>query len=168
MSLTWLVLGALVGAVASLARGSVFQIVTDATAGAIVLAVPGLLLGLMGADLKGGCVGATGGLLAFGLAGIFSNGPIAPASLQLMVVFGALLGATMLIYIRTALRMYEMLGSSAWRLISRLRGAEKAAHRVDYSVSRHQSPRYSDGYVRRYLMIRARRRQPVLLQSRVR
>jgi hypothetical protein len=131
MSFAWLVLGALVGSIDGLGSQHLGQIVTGVISGTIVLAVPGLFLGLIGGDVKGSFVGAAGGLLGCLISELIPGVSVPPLGVHLMVVFGALAGASFLLYLQTAVWTYGMIWHTAYRLIGGAPVLEKALSRCD-------------------------------------
>jgi hypothetical protein len=109
MFLTWLFLGAVIGVIAGLGKGGGFQIVCMMIGGMVVLPIVGLFLGLIGGDPKGSVTGAAGGLLGCGIIGFFGESPIQPQAMNLVVVFGALAGATGFLFVRLMLWKYGMI-----------------------------------------------------------
>jgi hypothetical protein len=138
MALNWLVLGASVGLIGNLYAGQISQIIAGMIAGMIVLAVPGLVLGLLGGDVVGSYVGAAGGFLGCWISGLDSPIAMPPAGVQLMTIFGALIGATLLTYLRTVIWAYGKLGMAAWRLMRRVPAFERVFSHPDRSGSRPQ------------------------------
>src|SRR5208337_2370704 len=63
MSLTWLIVGATIGAMGGLRTGRLVELASGVLGGMIVLPIAGALLGLIGGDAKGSVVGAVGGLM---------------------------------------------------------------------------------------------------------
>jgi len=97
MSLTWLVIGAMVGAIGGARSGSAIELISGVIGGVIVLPVVGVFLGTIKGDAMGSVVGAAGGLLGCWLARPTRGIPPDPLNVEVVVVFGALLGATCLL-----------------------------------------------------------------------
>jgi hypothetical protein len=97
--LTWLLLGAIVGAFGGLGTYSAIAIVSGMIGGMIVLPVAGLAIGVLGGDIKGTFVGAAGGVLGCCLCSCITGDSIHTTTLQLSVIFGALAGATFSLYL---------------------------------------------------------------------
>jgi hypothetical protein len=127
MVVAWLVLGAVVGGSGSLCNEGPFQTAVGIVAGMFVLPVPGLFLGLIGGDVKGSFVGAAGGILGCWLSGLASAAPIQVPSMKVMMVFGALAGATFVIYLRLGRWMYGTTLRRTWQLIGGTRAIDKVA-----------------------------------------
>jgi len=100
MSLTWLVIGAMVGAIGGARSGSAIELISGVIGGVIVLPVVGVFLGTIKGDAMGSVVGAAGGLLGCWLARPTRGIPPDPLNVEVVVVFGALLGATCLLYLQ--------------------------------------------------------------------
>ena len=99
MFLTWLIIGAMVGAIGGVRSGSASQLVSGVIGGVIVLPVVGVFLGLIKGDAKGSFVGAAGGLLGCLLAKPTRGISLDPLTVEVVIIFGALLGATCLLYL---------------------------------------------------------------------
>jgi hypothetical protein len=117
MSLTWLGVGALVGAIGGLRSGSVIELVSGLLGGMVVLPIAGAFLGLIGGDPVGSMVGALGGLLGCWLSlpvnGIAVDTPIT----RFVVLFASLAGATVFLYVRLKFWIYEKFCLIAWKVI---------------------------------------------------
>jgi hypothetical protein len=109
MFLTWLLLGAVIGAIAGLGKGGGILIVCMMIGGMAVLPIAGVLLGLVGGDAKGSIAGAAGGLLGCGIAGCFGGVTIQPQAMNVIVIFCALLGATAFLFVRFLFWKYRMM-----------------------------------------------------------
>jgi hypothetical protein len=109
MFFTWLFLGALIGVIGGLGQGGGIQIVCMMIGGMAVLPIAGVLLGLIGGDAKGSVAGAAGGLLGCRIAGCFGAVPIQPQAMNVIVIFGALVGATGFLFVRFLLWKYGMM-----------------------------------------------------------
>jgi hypothetical protein len=109
MSLTWLFLGAVIGVFNGLdtARGP--EIVAMMLGGMIVLPIPGVLLGLIGADARGSLGGAVAGLAGCWLGTGGDATAVAPQIMGVMVVIGALWGATGFLFVRFLRWKYTMI-----------------------------------------------------------
>ncbi len=119
MSLTWLIVGVMVGAIGGLPTGRLVELASGVIGGMIVLPIAGVLLGLIGGDAKGSVVGAVGGLMGCWLAkptGVIS---IDAVSVQVVVIFGALAGATCVLYLRCVRWSYGILFRRAGQLVDR-------------------------------------------------
>jgi hypothetical protein len=126
MSFNWIILGAVVGQIGSLRSDALVQCIACVLSGMIVFAIPGLCLGLIGGDVKGSYIGAAGGFLGCWFCELTRGVSIPSPSLQIMVVFGALAGATCVLYLRTAVWTYGIFARRAFRLIGRIPGLGSA------------------------------------------
>jgi hypothetical protein len=144
MSLTWLLLGAVIGVVNGLAKGSGPAVIFMMLGGMMVLPVLGLLLGLIGGDATGSVVGAAGGLLGSWLAGPVGAPAIHPEAMSLIIMIGALLGATGLLFVRVLRWQYTMI----FRGIRWLAGVTPVAGRASAFARRLASPRHVASYPR--------------------
>jgi hypothetical protein len=77
--------------------------------GMTVLAIPGIVLGLIGGDVRGSFVGATGAYLACLTSKSVGASPIDPPLIGAMVIYGALLGATALLFARFIVWKYGVI-----------------------------------------------------------
>ena len=109
MFFTWLFLGALIGVIGGLEVGGGIQIVCMMIGGMAVLPIVGVFLGLIGGDAKGSVAGAAGGLLGCSIAGCFGDVQIQPQATNVIVIFGALVGATGFLFVRFLLWKYGMM-----------------------------------------------------------
>jgi len=109
MSLTWLIVGAVVGLIDGLEKERVSALIASMLGGMIVLPVLGVFLGLIGGDLKGTIAGAGGGIIACLLVGPGGLGTSTALLSTFMVIFGGLIGATFFPYVRMALRTYGLI-----------------------------------------------------------
>jgi hypothetical protein len=141
MFLNWVILGALVGPIGNLQSAPYAHIFAGAISGMIVLAIPGLCLGLIGGDVKGSYVGAAGAYLGCWFGELTEGVSIPSTGIQVMVVFGALAGATFLIYLRTAFWTYGMIARGAFRLLGRVPALERS-HSRTVVESAHGSPKF--------------------------
>lgn len=116
MSLTWLIVGAMIGAIGGLRTGRLVELASGVLGGMIVLPIAGVLLGLIGGDVKGSVVGAVGGLMGCWLAKPTGGISIDAVSVEVVVVFGALVGATCLLYLQLVRWSYGILLRRACRL----------------------------------------------------
>jgi hypothetical protein len=114
---TWLLLGALVGAIGVLATHSAIMVISGMIAGMILLPVPGLAIGVLGGDIKGTLVGAAGGLLGCWFSSCFTGHAIQAPTLQLSVLFGALVGATFSLYLMMKIWTYTIIYGMARSLL---------------------------------------------------
>lgn len=109
MVLTWLALGAAIGLIGGSGTVSVIGVASSVLSGMIILPIPGVLLGLIGGDVKGSVVGATGGLMGCWLAKPTGGISIDAVSMEVVVIFGALAGATCVRYLRFVRWSYGIL-----------------------------------------------------------
>jgi hypothetical protein len=117
MSLAWLFLGAIVGVFNGLENDRGSEIAAMMLGGMIVLPVPGLLLGLIGGDAIGSLGGAAAGLFGCWLADYGGPATIQPQGFGVVVVIGALAGATGFLFLRFLIWKYTMIfGAIAWFL----------------------------------------------------
>jgi len=126
---TWLFLGAVIGVIEGLAKGGGTQIVYLMISGMMVLSLLGALLGLIGGDAKGSVIGAAGGQLGCGIAGCFDAVPIQAQTLNVIVIFGAIAGATGFLFVRFLLWKYGMM----FRAICRVIGVTPVAYEFQRS-----------------------------------
>src|SRR5215467_12072405 len=94
MALTWLVLGAYIGASGAAAQAGPIEILAMMIGGMAVFPIVGVVLGLIGADARGSVVGVAGGLLGGRLAEVISTTAIPTPVLSMSTVAGGLFGAT--------------------------------------------------------------------------
>jgi len=118
MSLTWLIVGAVFGLIGGLENARVSEMIASMLGGMIVLPVLGVLLGLVGGDLKGTIIGAGGGIIACLLVGPGGLGTSTALGGGFMVIFGGLIGATFFPYVRLALWTYGMIIRTIWAWFS--------------------------------------------------
>jgi hypothetical protein len=142
MSLTWLFLGAAIGAIGGMGKGGGVQVVFTMIGGMAVLPIPGVLLGLIGGDPKGSLAGAAGGLLGCGIAGCLGQVPIQPQAIDVIVTFAALVGATAFLFVRFLLWKYGLI----FRTICWLTGITPASSKVCALASRFPIPNRLIGY----------------------
>jgi hypothetical protein len=133
MSTAWLVVGALVGLIGS-GSAQTAQTAAGMLAAMIVLAIPGLVLGLIGADVTGTYVGAAGGLLGSWLSWLKDGVAVPAPEVNLMVVFGALAGATCVLYLRIVRQAVGTLSGRACQLIAFAAAPARELHRSDRLV----------------------------------
>jgi hypothetical protein len=140
MSLTWLAVGALVGALGGLRSGSSVELVSGVVGGMVVLPFAGAFLGVIGGDAGGSLVGAVGGLLGSWLASPISGIVVDAPTAKFMVLFGALAGATCLLYFHIQYWIYVTLFASIWRAIARIPALDRTSPRSvrGASLSRRQ------------------------------
>ena len=117
MSLTWLIVGAMIGAIGGLRTGRLVELASGVLGGMIVLPIAGVLLGLIGGDAKGSVVGAVGGLMGCWLAKPTGGISIDAVSMEVVVVFGALVGATCLLYLQFVRWSYGILLRRACQMV---------------------------------------------------
>lgn len=108
MSLTWLFLGAVVGALNGLDNGGEIGLIAMMIGGMISLPIVGLFLGLIGGDARGSVAGAMGALIGCWLARAVGGPAIPPAGMGLAVVFCALVGATGFLFLRFLVWKYTI------------------------------------------------------------
>jgi hypothetical protein len=135
MSLAWLAVGALVGAIGGLRSGSVIELVSGVLGGMVVLPIAGAFLGLLGGDAGGSLVGALGGLLGSWLAGPISGVAVDAPTMRFLVLLSSLVGATCLLYLHIQLWIYEKLSATAWKCIGRIDAATGTSARGFPSTS---------------------------------
>jgi hypothetical protein len=123
LSLTWLMIGALIGLVGVERKGGVIEIACMLISGMIVLTIPGMLLGVIGADARGSVVGVSGGLLSCWLAKFGGGVALQPHVIGAVVIFSGLLGATCFLFVRILFWKYRMM----FRCISWLTGISPPA-----------------------------------------
>ena len=109
MFFTWLFLGALIGVIGGLGQGGGIQIVCMMIGGMAVLPIAGVVLGLIGGDAKGSVAGDAGRLLGCWIAGCCGAVPVQPQAMNVIVTFGALVGATGFLFVRFLLWKYGMM-----------------------------------------------------------
>jgi hypothetical protein len=117
MSLTWLIVGAMIGAIGGLRTGRLVELASGVLGGMIVLPIAGVLLGLIGGDAKGSVVGAVGGLMGCWLAKPTGGISIDAVSVEVVAVFGALVGATCLLYLQFVRWSYGILLRRACQMV---------------------------------------------------
>jgi len=142
MSVNWLILGALIGAIGSLHSAPIAQILIGALSGMIVFAIPGACLGLIGGDVKGSYVGAAGGYLGCWFSELTRGLSIPAPGVQVMVIFGALAGATCFLYLRTAVWTYSTMARATFVLIGGVPFIEWSSSRPGQRTSANTSPRF--------------------------
>jgi hypothetical protein len=109
LSLTWLFLGAVIGVVNGQETGGGVEIVCMMIGGMIALAIPGLVLGVIGGDPRGSIAGAAVGLLGCSLAKLGGSVAIEPPVMSTIVILAGLLGATALLFMRFLFWKYRMI-----------------------------------------------------------
>jgi hypothetical protein len=117
MSLTWLIVGAMIGAIGGLRTGRLVELASGVLGGMIVLPIAGVLLGLIGGDAKGSVVGAVGGMMGCWLAKPTGGISIDAVSVEVVVVFAALVGATCLLYLQFVRWSYGILLRRACQMV---------------------------------------------------
>jgi hypothetical protein len=115
--LTWLFLGAVIGAFNGQETGGSVEIVCMMIGGMIVLTIPGIFLGVIGGDARGSVVGAAGGLLGCWSAELSGAMAIQPFVIGAIAILGGLLGATGILFIRFLFWKYRMIFRSICWLI---------------------------------------------------
>jgi hypothetical protein len=116
MSLTWLLLGGVIGAIGSRTTDTMIGFVSSILGGMIVLLFAGMFLGLIGGDVKGTPVGAAGALFGCWLSQYGGTAALDPLGMKFMVLVGALAGATCFLYLRLILWTYKTVFRTAYRL----------------------------------------------------
>jgi hypothetical protein len=109
LSLTWLIIGALIGLVGVERKGGLTEIVSMLISGMIVLTIPGMLLGVIGGDARGSVVGVCGGLLSCWLAKLIGSVAVQPHVIGVVIIFSGLLGATGFLFVRLFFWKYRMI-----------------------------------------------------------
>ena len=123
VSLTWLIVGAMIGAIGGLRTGRLVELASGVLGGMIVLPIAGVLLGLIGGDAKGSVVGAVGGMMGCWLAKPTGGISIDAVSVEVVVVFAALVGATCLLYLQFVRWSYGILLRRACQMVGGAFGA---------------------------------------------
>jgi hypothetical protein len=113
MSLTWLFLGAVIGVFNGLDPGGAPAIVSMMLGGMIVMPIPGAFLGLIGGDARGSLGGSAASLLGWWIAHLGGAPALQPQVMSVIVVIGALGGATGFLFLRFLLWKYTMIFSAA-------------------------------------------------------
>jgi hypothetical protein len=109
MSLTWLFLGAVIGVLNGLEKSSGGDIVFMMLGGMVVLSILGLFLGIIGGDASGSVFGAAAGVLVCWFVGPFGAHGNHPGAMSVIIMIGALAGATGLLFVRFLLWKYAMI-----------------------------------------------------------
>lgn len=109
LSLTWLVIGALIGVVGVERQGGSIEMVCMMIGGMIVLTIPGMLLGVIGADARGSIIGVSFGLLGCWLAQLGGAMAMQRQVMGVVVIFSGLLGATCFLFVRILFWRYHMM-----------------------------------------------------------
>ena len=109
LSLTWLLIGGLIGVVGVERKGGGIEIVSMLISGMIVLTIPGMLLGVIGGDARGSVVGVCGGLLSCWIAKLAGAVAVQPHVIGVVVIFSGLLGATGFLFVRLLFWKYRMI-----------------------------------------------------------
>lgn len=138
MSLNWLFIGAMVGAVGGLRSGVLIDLVSGVIGGVIVLPVVGFFLGLIGGDAMGSVVGAVGGLLGCWLAMPTGGILLDPLKVEVVVVFGALIGATCFLYLQLVCWSYGILFRRVCGLVGGALVSSRASALTGYFGSTHE------------------------------
>jgi hypothetical protein len=116
-SLSWMILGALVGGMGGIRNGVQLELVSSTLGGMILLPVVGVVLGLIGGDCIGSLVGGAGGLLGSTLSRMTTGSVVDIMGMQFLIVFGALAGATCILYLRAVLWSLEIFRRGAAQLL---------------------------------------------------
>jgi hypothetical protein len=116
-SLSWMILGALVGGMGGIRNGVQLELVSSTLGGMILLPVVGVVLGLIGGDCIGSLVGGAGGLLGSILSRMTTGSVVDVMGMQFLIVFGALAGATCILYLRAVLWSLEIFRRGATQLL---------------------------------------------------
>ncbi len=135
MFFTWLFLGALIGVIGGLGMGGGIQIVCMMIAGMVVLPIVGVVVGLIGGDSKGSVAGAACGLLGCSLVGCFGAVPIQPEATNVILVFGALVGATGFQFARFLLWKYVMMFRAICWVVSVTPSSAKAGTQMNSLIT---------------------------------
>jgi hypothetical protein len=143
MSLTWLFLGAIIGVNGGQGKGGGIQIACMMIGGMMVLSIAGVLLGLVGGDAKGSVAGAAGGLLGSWIAGCFGAVPIQPQALNVIVIFGALVGATGFLFVRFLVWKYGLMFRTIRWVIGVTPSSGKARALAGLALMPNRPTRYS-------------------------
>jgi hypothetical protein len=148
LSLTWLFIGALIGAVGVERKSGGIEIVYTMIGGMIVLTILGILLGVIGGDARGSVVGVFGGIVGCWLANL-RGAALQPQLIGAVVIFSGLLGATGFLFIRVMLWKYRMMFRCVRRLtdmapvsgrVSAVAGQIRVAKRMAGNPSPHKIP----------------------------
>jgi hypothetical protein len=128
LSLTWLLIGAVIGLVSAERKGGVAEFVSMLISGMIVLTIPGMLLGVIGGDARGSVVGVFGGLLSCWVARLGGSAAMQPHVIGVVVIFSGLLGATGFLFVRLLFWKYRtMFRCICWITRLRLKGRALSA-----------------------------------------
>ncbi len=117
LSLTWLLIGAVIGLFNGRGTGSGIEIASMMIGGMIALMLPGIFLGVIGGDATGSIVGIAGGLLGYWLAQLGGGVAVQPPVVGVIVIFSGLLGATGFLFLRFLFWKYRMIFRSIRWLI---------------------------------------------------
>jgi hypothetical protein len=117
MAMTWLLLGASIGAAGAIGQGGPIEIFAMMIGGMAVYPIVGVFLGLLGGDARGSVVGAAGGLLGGRLADVLSSTTVPPSVLSMIAVCGALVGATGFLFLRFLIWKYRTIFRTVWWLV---------------------------------------------------
>jgi len=109
MFFAWLLLGAVIGVIEGLGKGGGIQIVCMMIGGMTVLPLVGVLLGSIGGDAIGSLAGAAGVLLGCWITGCCGEVPMQPQAMNVIVIIGALVGATGFLFVRFVFWKYAMM-----------------------------------------------------------
>jgi hypothetical protein len=148
MALTWLALGAFIGASGAAGQADPIEIFSMMMGGMAVFPIVGIVLGLIGGDARGSVVGVAGGLLGGRLAEVMSTTAIPTPVLSVTTVAGGLFGATGLLFlrfwlwrVRTTFRIVRWLvAMTPMSATASARSIHLASHRLA-RVSVHESAR---------------------------
>jgi hypothetical protein len=130
MSLTWLMLGGVIGVIGSRPTDPMIGIASSMLSGMIVLSFAGVILGLIGGDVKGTPLGAAGALFGCWLSQLSGAVSIDPVDVKFVVLVGALAGATGSLYLRLVLWTYKTIFRTTCRLFSLTRLPENVFGRI--------------------------------------
>jgi hypothetical protein len=117
MSSAWLIIGAVLGALGG--KETAPEIAAEVVAWMIVTSVPGLLVGVIGGDAKGALIGAAGGLIGCLIAIRDPALDLQPLVMRFVVLVGALVGSTFLVYLHRLFWVYRMIFRTGYQFVSR-------------------------------------------------
>jgi hypothetical protein len=134
MAMTWLLLGASIGAAGATGQGGPIEVFAMMIGGMAVYPIVGVFLGLIGGDARGSVVGAAGGFLGGRLADVLST-TVPPSVLSMIAVCGALVGATGFLFLRFLIWKYRTIFRTVWWLIGMTPMSGKASALAIHVVS---------------------------------
>jgi hypothetical protein len=109
LSLTWVLIGAVIGVVGVERKGAGIEIVCMMIGGMIVLLIPGIFLGVIGGDARGSALGACAGFVGCWLAEPGGAVTLGPQVTGAVVIFSGLLGATGFLFVRALFWKYRIM-----------------------------------------------------------